>query len=218
MAWLSERLGIGPGADVVDLAAGTGNLTRALLPSGANIVAVEPLAEMRAAITEVETLEGTAEAIPLPSGSVDAVTVAQAFHWFDGERALHEIHRVLRPGGGLGLIWNRGDDRTAWVAELDAVVRNVRPPGVPSFRDEPWKRVFETTKLFTPLDEHEFPHEVTATAASTRDRVASISFVAALPAPERSEVLARIDAITAGLPTRFAYPYRTHVYACARAL
>ena len=78
-------------------------------------------------------LEGTAEAIPLPAGSVDAVTVAQAFHWFDADAALAEIHRVLRPGGGLGLIWNAMEVDVEWVAVLRELVHAVRG-SVPAVR------------------------------------------------------------------------------------
>lgn len=112
VAWLAECLGIGPGAAVLDLAAGTGRLTRLLATTGADVVAVEPVAEMRAAIGS-GALAGTAEAIPVADGRVDAVTVGEAFHWFDGLRALAEIHRVLRPGGRLGLA-------ISFVASLDA--------------------------------------------------------------------------------------------------
>jgi ubiquinone/menaquinone biosynthesis C-methylase UbiE len=108
VAFLVERLGLGIGRVVVDLAAGTGKLARQLVPSGAHVVAVEPLAEMRSLIPAgIEALGATAEAIPLPDASADAVTVAQAFHWFDAEAALGEIERVLRPDGLLALVSNR---------------------------------------------------------------------------------------------------------------
>ena len=103
---LCEAVGIGPGRAVLDLAAGTGKLTRLLVPTGAELVAVEPVEQMRAALAralpEVTALAGTAEDVPLPAASVDAVVAGSAFHWFRGEEALAEIHRVLRPDGRLG--------------------------------------------------------------------------------------------------------------------
>ena len=103
---LKRELGLDSSATALDLAAGTGKLTRALVPRFAEVVAVEPNAAMRALIQDVEPLEGSAERIPLPDGAVDAVFVGDAFHWFDWPVALREVARVLRPRGGLGLIWN----------------------------------------------------------------------------------------------------------------
>ena len=106
-----------PGAQrVLDLGAGTGRLTERLLAVGMDVVAVEPLADMRRHIPDAaEALDGTAEAIPLPDASVDAVVAGQAFHWFDVPRAMAEIARVLRPRGTVGLMWNMLDDRDPWV-------------------------------------------------------------------------------------------------------
>jgi SAM-dependent methyltransferase len=96
--WVAERTGLGPGRTVVDVGAGTGKLTRLLVETGARVIAVETVAEMRAKVTVIEALDGTAEQIPLPDAAADLITVAQAFHWFDLDRALPEMHRVLRPG------------------------------------------------------------------------------------------------------------------------
>ena len=99
VAWMAQRCELGEGKTVVDVGAGTGKLTRLLPTTRAHVIAVEPVAEMRAKLTGVQALDGTAEEIPLPDGSADVITVAQAFHWFDHERALPELHRVLKPGG-----------------------------------------------------------------------------------------------------------------------
>jgi SAM-dependent methyltransferase len=115
---LVAALGVGPTSVVVDVAAGTGKLTH-LLPG--RVVAVEPIGDMRRHL-RVPCAAGMAEALPLRSGSADAVTVAQAFHWFDEAAAAAEIHRLLRPGGGLARLWNQRDDRVDWVAELDGII------------------------------------------------------------------------------------------------
>src|SRR6201986_3186482 len=116
-----------PGARrVLDLGAGTGKLTRELAGRGLDVVAVEPLGGMRAELSRVlpdtPVLEGSAEHIPLPDGSVDAVLAAQAWHWVTPERAAPEVARVLRPGGTLGLVWNERDEEVPWVAELSQIV------------------------------------------------------------------------------------------------
>lgn len=108
---------------MLDLGAGTGRLTERLLEAGMDVVAVEPLADMRVHIPRAaEVLDGTAEAIPLPDAAVDAVVAGQAFHWFDIPRAMTEIARVLRPGGTVGLFWNMLDDREEWVAKLATAI------------------------------------------------------------------------------------------------
>ena len=110
---LRDEVGIGPGTNVLDLAAGTGKLTRRLLELGSSVTAVEPVAAMRSqlqtVLPEVEVVEGTAEEIPAADASLDVVTVAQAFHWFRFDEALAEIRRVLRPGGGLAIVFNQRD-------------------------------------------------------------------------------------------------------------
>jgi len=194
--FLAARLRLGPGRTVVDLAAGTGKLTRPLIATGAEVVAVEPVAEMRAVLPAgARAVDGTAEAMPLAAKSADAVVVAQAFHWFDGDAALAEIHRVLRPGCSLALVWNRrrmDEPVNQAIEELIAPHR-----GHPSaFHTGAWHVAFERTKLFGPLDERVFPNEQFLDADGLVDRIASVSFIATLDEKERTKVLCAARALS----------------------
>jgi SAM-dependent methyltransferase len=212
--YLAERLELGPGRSVIDLAAGTGALTRPLLALGCGVIAVEPVAEMRAQLpAEATALDGTAERIPLPDEAADAVTVAQAFHWFDGDAALAEIHRVLRPGHSLALVWNR---RVADDPVNQAFEELLAPHGgaVPSHGRGDWRAAFERSSRFGPLEERLFANEQTLDADGVADRVASISFISSLPAHERERVVAAARELAAGGP--LTIPYRTEVLVCDR--
>ena len=201
-------------AEVLDLAAGTGKLTRSLAAAGLEVVAVEPVAEMRAALPGgVRALEGTAEAIPLADGAVDAVTVGQAFHWFDGDAALAEIHRVLRPGGLLALLWNRRVEEDHVNVAIDELLAPHRA-GMPTHRADAWRAAFDRTKLFGPLEESVFGNEQRLDAAGLEARVGSISYIAALEAPERERVLERARALAG--EGSVTVPYRTEVHVCRR--
>jgi SAM-dependent methyltransferase len=211
---LARRLGLGPGRTVIDLAAGTGKLTRPLLASGSEVIAVEPVATMRASLPPGATvLDGTAESIPVAAGAANAVTVGQAFHWFDGDAALAEIHRVLRPGGALALIWNRLVEEEPVGKAFEALLARHRP-GVPTYREETWRAAFEHTRLFGPLEERFFPNEQSVDAEGMADRVGSMSFIASLPAPERERVLDGARALAS--PGPVTIPYRTGVHVCDR--
>ena len=205
IGWLADRLGLASGPRVIDLAAGTGKLSRALHAAGGEVVAVEPLARMRALIARpIRAVEGTAEHIPQPDGSADAVTVAQAFHWFDGEHALAEIHRVLRPGGGLALVWNgrlMDDPGQAAVEELIAPYTGE----IPRHRSGEWRQPFEATTLFGPLEERSFPNQQSLDAAGLADRVGSTSAIAALDPGERDALLERVRALAAEGPLTLRY-------------
>ena len=202
------------GARVLDLAAGTGKLTRPLLAAGLSVVAVEPVAEMRAALPPAATpMEGTAEAIPLGDGSVDAVTVGQAFHWFDGDAALAEIHRVLRPEGLLALLWNRRVEGDPANRAFDELVDPYRHEA-PTHRWDSWRGAFDETRLFGPLEERTFASEQRLDADGMEARIGSISFIAALGEPERRRVLARAREL-AGEGT-VVLPYRAEVQICRR--
>jgi SAM-dependent methyltransferase len=205
-------LGLRPGTAVLDLAAGSGKLTRPLLAAGAEVVAVEPVAEMRAALPPAaRVLEGTAEAIPLGDASVELVTVGQAFHWFDGDRALPEIHRVLRPGGRLALVWNRRLDDDAVNRAIDELLAPYRT-GIPSIRRDEWRVAFERTELFGPLEEHELPHDQVLDADGLADRIGSVSFIASLPDAERAEVVTAARALAGGGVATIRY--RTELQVC----
>jgi SAM-dependent methyltransferase len=199
---------------VLDLAAGTGKLTRPLLDAGLRVIAVEPVEEMRAALpAAARALDGTAEAIPLEDGSVDAVTVGQAFHWFDGDAALLEIARVLSIGGMLALFWNRRVEDDAVNRAFDAIVDPYRGD-VPTHRGDGWREAFERTPLFSPLDERIFGNAQVLDADGLEARVASISFIAALEPAERERVLDAARAL-AGTGT-VTVPYRTELQVCRR--
>ncbi|HEY7178965.1 MAG TPA: methyltransferase domain-containing protein [Gaiella sp.] len=177
--------------DVVDLGAGTGKLTRSLAALGHHVVAVEPLAEMldrlRAAVPGVTAVVGTAESMPLPDGSADVVTCAQAFHWFDHEPALAEIARVLRPGGRIALVWNVRDERAAWVAELsDAMVGRT---GVDRGATEP----IERSGLYGEVQRATFEHTQDVDREALRELVLSRSYCAVLRDEERAPILGRVD-------------------------
>jgi SAM-dependent methyltransferase len=199
---------------VLDLAAGTGKLTRPLLDAGLSVIAVEPVAEMRAALpAAARALDGTAEAIPLERGAVTAVTVGQAFHWFDGDAALLEIARVLRIGGLLALFWNRRVEDDPVNRAFDAIVDPYRGD-VPTHRGDGWREAFERTPLFSPLEQRIFANSQTLDADGLEARVGSISFIAAMEPAERERVLEDVRAL-AGTGT-VTVPYRTEVQTCRR--
>ena len=193
---------------VLDLAAGTGKLTERLLELGVEVVAVEPLDEMRALIpAAASSMPGTAEEIPLPDASVDAVVVGQAFHWFDPPRALAEIARVLRPGGALGLFWNLDDDSVPWVAALDDLTKTearrsamaADPP--PPYDDHP---------LLTRPEQARFEHSEEFDPDRLAAMVASQSRTILLSAEERARVLDEVRALAPG--PRFPFPLICQVW------
>jgi SAM-dependent methyltransferase len=176
---------------VLDLAAGTGKLTGALLALDLSVTAVEPDAEMLAELSSrfpsARALTGSAERIPLPDSVFDAVVVGQAFHWFDREVALAEIARVLRPGGALAALWNDEDERVGWVAGLGQVSRtqvvsHQRLTPNPSFDGV----------LFEAGAEAEFPHAHRRTADSLTATIGTKSHTLVVSDEERAAVLGRI--------------------------
>lgn len=209
--WL---LPAGTTRNVLDLGAGTGKLTARLVERGWDVVAVDPIPEMlevlSAALPGTPALLGTAEQIPLPDDSMDAVLVAQAWHWFDPQRAVAEVARVLRPGGRLGLLWNVRDDRLGWVREFGEIIglehdwANARVELPEPFTDVATRRVEWTNYL---------------TREALVDYVASRSYCITSPAEVRSRTLDRVRELLDSHPALagsagLALPYVT---VCVRA-
>jgi SAM-dependent methyltransferase len=220
VAWIVQRAGLGTGRTVVDVGAGTGKLTRLLVPTGAHVIAVEPIDEMRAKLAEIapsaELIAGTAEELPLEDASADAVTVAQAFHWFDHERALPELHRVLKPGGLLVLIWNSRDLDDSLQREVEKLLKPLRKEVIGQ-ETGAWREPLRRSPLFLQPEEAWFRFDQRLTADGLSERVASTSFVAAMNEDERASLLLRVRALVAERDRTFAFPYVTEVYVAERA-
>lgn len=224
---LVRECAIGDATTVVDLGAGTGKFTAALFDHTSEVVAVEPVAAMRAAFAErfpgARIVDGTAEHVPLEDSTADVVTVAQAFHWFDPRPALDEIARILRPGGRLALIWNTRDVRIPWLAEINALMDGLAGDA-PRFRstDRTWRRPIDDHPAFEALREAAFDHAVPGVDLETmRARVASTSYVSAMLEAAREAVLAQIERIIRDGPMRdegeaFTDRYRTELFWCRR--
>ena len=182
---------------VADLGAGTGILTEVLTGLGADVTAVEPdeamRAEFRRRLPSARLLAGSAEDIPLPDGSADAVLCGQAMHWFDLDRALPEIARVLVPGGVLAGLWNNDDDRVEWVAGLQAAAEGATSPALSTRRAEAAALQagrFEQ-RSFTAPERAEFPNSQRCTADSLVAAMATHSKLLIMDPPDRERVLAQ---------------------------
>ena len=200
--------------DVLDLGAGTGKLTTRLVERGLHVIGVDPIAEMldmlRTALPDTPALLGSAEQIPLPDNAVDAVLVAQAWHWFDPERAVAEIARVLRPGGRLGVLWNTRDERSGWVKDFGRIV------GLEHDRDN---ATVDLPEPFTDIATHQVEWTNYITPQALIDYVTSRSYCITSPAAVRARTLDEVRELLASHPalansTGLAMPYIT---VCVRA-
>lgn len=200
---------------VIDLGAGTGKLTRALVRRAVSVIAVEPDPAMRDALSQrlprVPALAGTGERIPLPDGCADAVVAGQAWHWVDPARGSVEVARVLRPGGVFGLIWNDRDPDDPWIDRLTALLveYGTSPDADYAVRVDP---------PFGPLEEHAISWTHAVPIDAVVDMVVSRSYVIALPELQRAELVDRVralardgaDPVTGLVPVRYVtHGYRT---------
>lgn len=225
VAWVAERGSLGGGSVVVDLGAGTGQLSRRFVPLDVDLIAIEPAANMRAVLHErLPTLrveDGTAEAMPFAEGSADAVVVGNAFHHFDRPAAFAEIHRVLRPVGILALFW-------AWTLEedqlsipglraIDEVVEATRASNEIATAYRSWSDVPDDAPGFGPFERREFPATNVIPSARLADLYATSSDVASLPPETRDPLLGRIRELSRGLAETLRLPGRTVVDLCLRS-
>jgi len=218
--WLARRVDLREGRTVVDVGAGTGKLTRLLVPTGARVIAVEPLPAMLERLVEAapgaEAMRGTAEQLPLPDRSADVITVAQAMHWFDQARALPQFRRVLRPGGSVALVWNSRDREDPLQAELGRVLEPARSKA-PAQVDNAWREPFERSPLFGPFEVFRLPYAQFFTVEDLCDRVSSTSFVAAMEPEEREQLLGSVRALVDAVPEPFPFRYVTEIFVASAA-
>lgn len=218
LAWMCDQAGVRRGALLLDLGAGTGKMTALLAGRGARVVACEPVASMRhalhASLPGVPVVASTAESLPFASATFDAMVAAQAFHWFEAPIALAEIARVLRPGGGLALVWNERDESVPWVAELTRVIR--WDVCMPYQVGTDWRETLDASDRFTPAARARFAHVQTMDADLLVDRVLSTSYIAAMAPDEQQAIAVRVRALAAPLGDRFDLPYVTEAFACRR--
>ena len=222
LEWLRRDLRLAPDKLALEIGAGTGKFTSLLTQTGADVVAVEPVAAMLAQLAaeqpRVRTLRAAAQDLPIASASVDAVICAQAFHWFASAECLREIHRVLKPGGALGLIWNVRDQSMDWVRKLTGIM-SPHEGDAPRYDHGEWRAVFPA-RGFSALRERSYAHSHVGPAEVVIvDRVASVSFIAALDVAARGAVLDEVRALIATKPElagreTVSVPYITRAYWC----
>jgi SAM-dependent methyltransferase len=246
--WLQNVIKVNYQTVVIDLGAGTGKFTQHLIDLGAKVIAVEPVQAMldkfkarypnarypqepgfvhdphKKYEPDLTGYLAAAESLPpqIHDHSVDVVICAHAFHWFANKEAMTEIHRVLKPGGRLVMLWNLRDTREPWVAEVAGIVSEVAGES-PRFYSQKWREVFPFGK-FAPLHEHHFHHLHKGSPEDVIiNRIKSISFIASKPQAEQDAVLARVRESIANHPdlkgkAEVSVPYDTAAFHTVKIL
>ncbi|MFZ0830215.1 MAG: class I SAM-dependent methyltransferase [Thermoplasmata archaeon] len=217
---LVQTLGISPRSTVLELGAGTGKLSRFLVPRAGRYMALEPVPAMRdhfrRILPTVPLLNGIAEMLPLHDATIDAVVAAQAFHWFDIPRAMNEMHRVLRPGGTVGLLWNVRDESVDWIHQETHIMDRYDDRG-PRYHRGIWREAWNLTSGFEPLEKQSIPFVQQLDRDSALDRFTSISFIASLEGARYIEAEGALKGLldthpqTAGRP-EIELPYQCEIY------
>lgn len=224
IVWLRDVLGLGSGRKALEVGAGTGEFIPTLRATDCEIVALEPIDEMREqlvrAYPEVTALAGSADAIPLPDACMDAVVCAQAFHWFATPAAVAEMRRVLVPGGVLGLIWNGRDEDVPWVAALSEITDR-REGDTPRYRSGAWSQAFPAPGLAFVDEQHVRNSHIGAAEDVVLKRTLSVSFIARLPERDRLDVEREVRSLIAQTHEladgkQVSFPYETSMYAYRR--
>ncbi|MBX3034905.1 MAG: methyltransferase domain-containing protein [Bdellovibrionaceae bacterium] len=224
VSFVIDHLGLTPESSIVEVGAGTGKFTKLLFERGLNVIATEPVPGMRTKFQELlptaKIIDGTAENLTLPGMSADVIIAAQAFHWFEGPRALAEFARILKPGGAICLIWNARDESIDWVAKLTDII-DPHEGSAPRYKSGAWRKAFEGVTVFTPLEHRSFFHSQIGDQDMLVNRVTSISFISALPEETRREVIAQVRKLAANHPdlkgrSQVEIPYRTDIYWCRK--
>jgi len=221
VVWLQDRLKIGESSTVIDLGSGTGKFLPYLIQTGAKVLAVEPINEMLKQLQQsypyIECFQSSADSLPFKNASIDRVLCAQSFHWFANQLSLSDIHRVLKPSGHLGLIWNQRDINVDWV---QALADEIAPfeGDTPRYHSGRWKEVFDDQDLFklNSLQTFQLIHSGTVEQVVSK-RLLSTSFIAAMPYPKQQQFKAKFEQIVFDFTGRspqdqIDFPYITYAY------
>lgn len=217
--WLIEELKITPHATAIDLGAGTGKFLDYLTQATPNVIAVEPIAEMLEQLKivhpEVHVQQASSHQIALKSHSIDAILCAQSFHWFANLETLTEMHRLLKPQGHLGLVWNQRDETVDWVKALADFLLSFEGD-TPRFHSHQWQKVFEQQSLFKLEGQKVFFQQQRGTVEEVvSNRLLSTSFIAAMPVPQQQDMKRQFEAIVQQYTGKTAqdqieFPYVTY--------